>query len=130
MSTEHPRAAPKKGISGLQLVLLAFPLLVLVAVFAGVLLRKWDRDERMKQIERNNVELKQLEIRLKQLEKAVDERQKRGGEKRPEPAKAKPDAAGNKSSQLQRLDWPGRRLVDDCPAMPAVWTASHRRFHD
>jgi hypothetical protein len=130
MSTGHPRAAPKTEISRRQLVLLALQMLALVAVCAGFLLSKWDRDnDRMKQIGLFNVEQKQLEIRLQRLEKAVDERQKRGGEKQSQPAKAKPDEAGNKASQLHRLDWPGG-LVDDRPAMRAVWTASHRRFHD
>ncbi len=118
MSTEQQRAAPKRGISRLQLVLLALQLLVLVGLSASLLLSKWERDERRKRIDR-------LEFEIKQMQKAVDERQKRGGEKQPRPAKAKPDAAGNKASQLHRLDWPEGRLVDDRLAVPAVsWTAS------
>ncbi|HUE15459.1 MAG TPA: hypothetical protein VMR25_14940 [Planctomycetaceae bacterium] len=84
-----------------------------------------DRYERTKQLDQLNVELKQLEIRLQQIQKASDKRDKRDFKEKREPAKAKPDAAGNKSSQLHRLDWPGGRLVDDRLAMPGVsWTGS------
>jgi Flp pilus assembly protein TadB len=124
MSTEHQRAAPKTRISRLQLAVLVLQLLVIVLVFASFLSSQWERDDRMKQIERLEVEQKQLEIRLQQLQKAIDKREKRDIKAKVEPAKAKPDAAGNKASQLHRLDWPEGCLVDDRLAMPVVsWTA-------
>jgi hypothetical protein len=121
MSTGPENSPPKKQSKRLQLTLLAAQLLLVAALVCGAVASKWERDERTKQLKR----LERLGIEIKQLEKAVDERDKRAGEKQPNPAKAKPAAAGNKASQLHRLDWPGERLVDDRLAMPAVsWTAS------
>ena len=56
--------------------------LIIVAVFvAEMVALKWDRDDRTKQLDRLESEMKHLESRINAAEQAVDERQKQAPEK-------------------------------------------------
>jgi Tfp pilus assembly protein PilN len=73
------------------------PLIILAVFVAEMVALKWDRDDRTKQLDRLESEMKQLESRINAADRAVEERQRQASEKDRAPEKAKPEVGVRKS---------------------------------
>jgi hypothetical protein len=100
MSVQSAPSPAKSKIRRQSWVTGVLPLIIVAVFVAEMVALKWDRDDRAKQLDRLEGEMKHLESRLNAAEQAVDERQKQAPEKDRAPEKAKPEVGDRKSGRF------------------------------